>query len=261
MQLDQRLVLLIGASGGIGRATARRLAAAGARLWLCGRDEARLQQLAAELGPGHRYFAGDLSLRAQQRCLFAQIDGPVDILINAAGCNHFALFEDTPSETIEAMMRLDLLLPMQLCQLFLPKLARPGLILNVGSALGSLGHPGYSVYGACKAALFSFSQTLDRELRGQGIRVLHLAPRATLTAGNSPQVQAFNRACKVHQDSPEQVASVLLDTLQHEHPDRRIGAPERFFAWLNGIAPQLFGRLLAPRLSQVRYYTQEIGHD
>lgn len=259
MWLHNKTLLLTGASGGIGQALAQRLAAAGARLVLAGRDPQKLQHLCETLpGPGHRWLAADMTTEAglQQLAEAARISA-IDGLINNAGIGRFALLEETPPADLQAMLAVNLLAPVRLCQLLLPLLkARPeALIVNVGSTYGGLGYPGYSGYCATKFGLRGFSEALRRELADSAVQVLYVAPRATVTDMNDERVNAMNAHFKARSDAPEWVAGAIVAACQRRRVKScLLGWPEKFFVRLNGLLPGLVDRALRKQLPVIRQY-------
>lgn len=120
--------------------------------------------------------------------------------------------------------------------------------MNIGSSLGAIGYPGYSVYCASKFALRGFSEALHRELTGSGLKVLYLAPRATRTALNSEAVYALNSELGVQMDSPHWVAEQITTALIRETRWRWLGWPEALFTRLNALLPALVDKALAKQL-------------
>jgi short-subunit dehydrogenase len=249
MQLNGTTALLTGAGGGIGAAMARALADAGVRLLLVGRTAAPLQTLATELGGAHQVLVADLATEdgrdSVQRYCAALPDG-LDILVNNAGISDFGAFETQPPARLQELIGTNLLAPMLLTQALLPALRRAprGLIVNVGSAFGAIGHPGFAAYCAGKFGLRGFST----------VGVLYLAPRATATAINSTRVLELNAALGNRVDPPEVVAQALLQQLRRERPRHTVGRPERLFVRLNALLPGLLDRALARRLPVIRRF-------
>ena len=193
MELRGKTVLLTGASGGIGQAIALQLAAAGARLVLVARNTARLATLQAELvakhPADHQIFSADLTNAQERQDLLAfvrDLQG-IDLLINNAGISQFGLVAQQDYAT---QLSTNLLMPMLLTQTLLPELQRKSaaMIVNVGSAFGSIGYPGFTGYSASKFGLRGFTEALKRELSDSAVQVLYFAPRATDTAINSDAV-------------------------------------------------------------------------
>jgi short-subunit dehydrogenase len=244
MNPEQMTVVLTGAAGGIGSAAARALVDAGARVVLVGRTPDRLATLAQALGkPGAvATVAADVTTSEGRSAInSAAIACGANVLVNNAGLPCFGRIETLEPEQIARVMETNLLAPMLLTRLLLPHLrAQPAAqVLNIGSALGSLGLPGFSAYSAAKFGLRGFSEALRRELQGSPVRVQYFAPRVTRTAFNDDAVDAFNRATGAQSDAPEKVAAALVQTLRRGTPEKLLGFPEKFAARLNGIVPHL----------------------
>jgi short-subunit dehydrogenase len=258
MSLRDRNVLLTGAAGGIGRAIYQALRQQGARALLTGRDAAALQAMVADAPAGRdAVFAADLTSAAdrQRLCAVASAwQGGIDVLINNAGVSELALLHTQSAESLERTLAINLLAPMDLCRQLLPHLQQrqQAQIVNIGSVLGSIGHPGYSVYCASKFALRGFSEALRRELADTPVRVHYLAPRATQTAINSPAAQAMTAAMGASMDPPEVVAAALIEMLNHGHAQRVIGWPEKLFVRINAILPGLVDGALRKQLATIR---------
>lgn len=258
-------VLVTGASGGIGRAIATVLATRGYRLLLQGRDAKRLEQLRISL-PGdadHRILVADLLNPAARRTLVQTCRdemGGVDVLINNAGVSTFALLSDTSDEELGRILGTNLLAPMALTRDLIPLLqeSKRAAVINIGSAFGHIGHPGFSVYGASKSGLHGFTEALRRELGDTGLRVHYLAPRAVDTALNTDAVNGLNRSLGNKSDSPERVAQACLRLLEGAASQRRfIGWPERLFIKVNALFPAVVDSALAKKLPVIREYAQQ----
>ncbi|MGN5107874.1 SDR family oxidoreductase [Aeromonas hydrophila] len=260
MKLEGKLVLLTGASGGIGEALAQELAVQGARLLLHGRRASALERLRKELPhpERHQTVIADLG-SPQERAKLLQhpaLDEGLDVLINNAGCNQFAWLEDQSSEQVERQLLLNVEAPIQLTRMLLPRLRKPAVIMNVGSSFGAIGYAGYSVYCASKFALRGFSEALGRELEGTGIQVLHFAPRATRTRLNSEAAYEMNAELGTHTDSPQDVAEEAVIALCNETRRSWLGWPEKLFVRLNGLLPGLVDRALAKQKPIIERYAR-----
>lgn len=266
MKLNGKLILLTGASGGIGQAIARRLAAQGARLILVGRSVQRLKAIADELdiyangGFVLQADIGDPGGRETIRTVLFALQQPLDVLINCAGVNLFGMLEDSDPVAIEQIIATNVTAAILLTRLALPFMHREaGRIVNIGSSFGGLGYPGFSVYCASKYALRGFSEALRRELSGGNIQVAYLAPRATNTCLNSDAVCAMNRELGTAMDEPDKVALQLESMLSTAHMrDRNIGWPERLFLFINGVFPCVIDRALRSRLPIIRRYAASL---
>lgn len=260
MKLEGKLVLLTGASGGIGEALAQELAAQGAHLLLHGRRASALERLRKELPhpERHQTVIADLG-SPQERAKLLQhpaLDEGLDVLINNAGCNQFAWLEDQSSEQVERQLLLNVEAPIQLTRMLLPRLRKPAVIMNVGSSFGAIGYAGYSVYCASKFALRGFSEALGREQEGTGIQVLHFAPRATRTRLNSEAAYEMNAELGTHTDSPQDVAEEAVIALCNETRRSWLGWPEKLFVRLNCLLPGLVDRALAKQKPIIERYAR-----
>lgn len=262
MRLQDRLVVLTGASGGIGAAIAERLAARGARLILVGRSAPRLQAVRQALPPRqmpHRCVVADLATAAGREAVRAEVASlavPLFALVNGAGVSHFALLRDAPPADIEAQLATNIVAPILLTQLLLPGLSSgPARIVNIGSSFGGIGYPGFAGYCASKFALRGFTEALRRELADSPVQVAYLAPRATRTPLNSEAVSAMNASLGNATDPAERVArqveSMLLAPVMR---DRAMGWPERLFLRINAIFPRLVDGALRRQLATIKRF-------
>ena len=263
MRVEGRTVLLTGATGGIGRALALVLARAGARLVLVARDAAALEQLARALpaqGQPHLWQAADL-VEEKDRLRLRELsnEAQVSMLINNAGASALNFLQDTTFESIERQLTLNLAVPVLLTRLLLPQLLaqRDAAVVNIGSAFGSIGYPGFSVYCASKFGLRGFSEALRRELADTSVRVLHVAPRATRTALNSEQVVAMNHALGNAMDDPVDVARQVLQRIERARWGSVVlGWPERLYAFINAVLPAMTDSTLRKQLPVIRRFAR-----
>jgi short-subunit dehydrogenase len=247
MKAADARVLLTGASGGLGQAMTQALRQAGSAVMGVSRS-------GVEASPsGTQWVRADLSTDAGLAAVVAAAaDWRANVLVHAAGVPSFgALASVTPSQ-MQAVLQTNLLAPMRLTQSMLPQLQRqaPAQIVFVGSALGRIGLPGFSVYGASKAGLHGFAEALRRELSGTGVRIQILGPRSTRTGFNGAAVEAYNRSTGTAMDMPETVAAALLTLIESEAAERFLGFPERLAVRLNGLlGARLDGSFAKHRLS------------
>ena len=261
MRLSEARVVLTGASGGIGLAIATALCASGAQVLAVARHREPLVPL-LELYPRNLcWVRADLTLLTDRREVLARAQGigGINLLINAAGVNHFAMLEQLDDSEINSMLAVNISAPMCLTKLMLPllKQADSAMVVNVGSTYGSIGYPGYASYCATKFALRGFSEALRRELADTRVSVLYVAPRATRTSMNSPAAQALNDALKTNVDDPQTVAAAVIHAIAGERRDLYLGWPERFFVRLNSLLPHLVDRGLRKQLPLIRRLSQK----
>jgi uncharacterized protein len=178
--------LITGASSGIGKAFAQRLARDGYNLVLHGRREALLKALCNDLrskyGIDATYVVAELSNSQELHRLEEQVKSIPDLtmLINNAGFGTARTFENEDIALHEAMIQTHITAPVRLAYAALPQMLerRHGAIINVSSVAGFLVSPG-SLYCATKAALTNFSESLDLHVRNRGVRIQALCPGFT----------------------------------------------------------------------------------
>src|SRR5262245_23337174 len=182
-------ILLTGASSGIGRELALRLAGQGARLVLASRNQQRLDELARaiwEKGGTATAVAVDVVDPLQRaRLMDAAVAalGGLDILVNNAGVGARGWFADSTPEQLRRIMEVNFFAAAELTRLAIPHLrrGRQAMIVNVSSAVGRRGLPGCAEYCASKFALNGWSESLRAELAREGIHVLIVSPGAIQT--------------------------------------------------------------------------------
>ncbi|MFT7839897.1 SDR family oxidoreductase [Saccharothrix sp. BKS2] len=183
MEFRDSVALVTGGTSGIGRETARLLAAGGTSVVVSGRDEARGAQVVASIrdsGGSARFVPADLADLESVRAL-AEDAGEVDILINNAGIFPYAPTTAQVPEDFSRLFDLNVRAPFYLTAALVPGMVArgSGSVVNVSTATSVLGFPGFGVYSATKAALESLTRTWAVEFRGTGVRVNSVAPGAT----------------------------------------------------------------------------------
>ena len=250
MKIHGAKILLTGASRGIGRELARRLAGRGARLVLVGRDSTAVAAVCNEifaLGGRADSIAFDLAAATGHAAVVERarvILGGIDLLVNNAGVSSFEALERQSAETIARIAATNLVAPMLLARAALPHLAAGARIVNVGSMFGSIGFPHCAAYSATKFGLRGFSEALRREVAARGIGVTYVAPRAARTEANSAALYRFAARTGMAMDAPADVAEGIIDAIERDQAERFFGGPEPFFARLNALLPRLVDRAL-----------------
>jgi NADP-dependent 3-hydroxy acid dehydrogenase YdfG len=182
--IANKVVVITGASSGLGEATARHLAAAGATLVLGARRLDRLQALAAELGlPAGAAVRTDVTDIGQVRRLVdgaVEAHGRIDVIVNNAGLMPQSLLERGRIEDWDRMIDVNLKGVLYGIAAALPHMIRQksGHIINVSSVAGHKVRPGSSVYAATKAAVRMLSEGLRQEVKPHNIRTTIISPGA-----------------------------------------------------------------------------------
>lgn len=186
-ELRDRSILVLGATGGLGRELVALLAEHGARLTLTARNADALRELAPE---GAATLAADLLDEATPRTAIAtalMAHGSLDGVVNAAGAVAFGAVAETTDDTLETLWRLHVGAPLSLLRAATPALTesaeqgRTPFVLSLSGAAAEMPTAGLGVYSAVKAAQSAAHQVAARELRRSGIRVVDARPGHTET--------------------------------------------------------------------------------
>lgn len=243
MKLAGSVVLVTGASRGIGRATAELLAARGATVVGTGRDETALRSVADRTGGS--YLVADLAEPdAAARLVRHALDrhGRLDGVVANAGAGHVGTFAQMAPAEIVRLVELDLRAPMLLARAAAPVLPAGGALVFVGSIAGAVGVPGETVYSACKAGLAAFAELLGEELRERAITVSTVLPGVVDTEFLRSRAEPYDRRFP-RPMPPERVARAVLATLTggdvRRFEPRWLAIPAR----LAGALPGTYRRL------------------
>lgn len=179
-----QVVLITGATRGIGKLAALEMARRGHRVIATGRDAERLHALSDEArGQGVAMAVEHLDVSDAGACeavvrQAVASHGRLDALVNNAGYGLWGPLEELSPEEVQALFQTNVFAALRLSQLALPQMRaqRFGTIVNVGSMAGQVGSPGSGAYAASKAAMLMLSRVLRQETRGDGVRVVLLEP-------------------------------------------------------------------------------------
>lgn len=265
MNLNNKNIVITGATGGIGKALSSRLDELGASLYLVGRNKTALSVLNKSLTRSQRTFTADLNNTADRKAFvnavkssLAESKSDLDIIINLAGVSCFSLLEDMSDDDLDILIETNLLTPIKLTHDLLPLMSPDGSrIINVGSTLGAIGYPGYSAYCASKFGLRGFTEALRRELSDSNIKVQYIAPRATRTALNCDAVNRMNKVLGNQTDSAETVASEIIKLIRKNKFETNIGWPEKLFIQLNTVCNSLVSKAITTNLAQIKSFARE----
>jgi NAD(P)-dependent dehydrogenase (short-subunit alcohol dehydrogenase family) len=227
--LHGRAVLITGGGTGIGRATARQFAAAGAEVLIVGRTAERLAET-AEQHPNIRTYVADIAAPdAPVGIVTAALDtfGRIDVLVNNAAITRPAPLGAIDRNVAEQQVATNLFAPVFLTQHALPHLTPDSTIVNVTSNPPHHGWPNNSIYGSTKVALDFLTHTWAVELAQSGIRVVSVAPGITAT----PVLRHAGF-------SDEQIATAGKE-FRARIPLRRVAQPEEIAWWIvNATRPE-----------------------
>jgi NADP-dependent 3-hydroxy acid dehydrogenase YdfG len=238
VEIENAVVLVTGASSGIGEATARAAAAAGARVVLVARREDRIRSLADEL-PDARAVACDVTDAGQlEAAVRTAVDGygRLDVLVNNAGQGLHVPLADVDLDDFRAVLELNVVAALAAMQAVVPVMRAQGAgsIVNVSSGTTLVVRPGTGAYAASKAALNMLSGVARLELADAGIVVSTVYPFLTATefhsslrAGALQAAPRENAPPELQPHRPEQVAEVVLE-LVRTGAERADLVPERF---------------------------------
>jgi short-subunit dehydrogenase len=235
-------VLLTGATGGIGAAIAKSMAAKGAQLVLSGRRVEVLEPLAAETGA--RVVQADLAVHAELEALLEQA-GEVDALIANAALPGSGRLEMLSVEEIDRALDVNLRAPVLLTRALAPGMATRGggHIVFISSLAGKSASPGASIYNATKFALRGFSLSMRAELRPSGVGVSAIFPGFISDAGMFADT-GIKLPPGIGTRTPDHVAAAVLRAITRNRAEIDVAPPSlRVGAAIAGLAPELAARV------------------
>lgn len=253
---DDGVVIITGASSGIGEALAREFSRRGYRLVLVARRADRLLALSEDLSGLTHVLPADLSKRDERATLPGQVAAlgvTADILVNNAGLTTLgAVAESNPEAELNAV-EVDVAAVVDLCSRFVPDMVKRGrgTVLNVAS-VGAFGPvPGQALYGAAKAFVLSYTQAMREELRDTGVTAAALCPGPVYTgfleAHGVPDEESEKALPKFLWQHPDAVAKIAVDGLASGKGVIIPGAANRIAAVINHHLPR---RLLLPLVAR-----------
>ncbi|HEY4811159.1 MAG TPA: SDR family NAD(P)-dependent oxidoreductase [Solirubrobacteraceae bacterium] len=253
-----RVMLITGASSGIGEATARRLAQEpNVSLVLVARREERLRDLAVQLGAQRVSFLAvdlldeDAPARIHDHVL--ELHGRLDLLVNNAGSAWRSTFADGGYENVRRTMAINFDAQIRLTEALLPllRMSAPSAIVNVSSTSGRVARAGGGAYSASKFALAGWSDALWAEERQHGVHVGLVLPGFISTEG-FPQAELTEKPwTRWAVSTPEQVAKVIFEAGIGRRPERYVPRPYALAAVLRILTPGLVRRALGGKSAAV----------
>lgn len=260
---NQPVILVTGASSGIGEAAARLFAREGYRVSLGARRLERLQALAQEIE-----LAGGQSLAVQadlaklediQTLVRSTLDqfGQVDVLLNNAGFGRLKWLEDlNPVDDVQAQLQINLIATILVAREVLPHMIerRSGHIINMASLGGYVATPTYTVYSASKFGVRGFTEALRREVGVFGIRVSGIYPGSVRTEFKQ-HTGARRKTGRTTPESlrldSEEVAQAVLSVVRRPRRELIIPWQMRLSVWMNILFPGIVDRLIENRFTRL----------
>jgi short-subunit dehydrogenase len=258
--LNEKVVVITGASSGIGRALAFAFARRAAKLVLVARHEDRLEAVQREIAP---YTSDVLVIPADvsdQEQLQNVVDltletfGRIDVLVNNAGIAVSGPVQNHSTEQVRRVVEVNLLSAIQLTRLVLPHMLKHnhGYILNISSGLGRTAMPMYATYTATKYGLAGFSDALRRELDRTGVYVTLALPGWTRTDMVTPEMEDLLSRYGYKLSDPDEVAERIVLGLVHGTREIVLGGA---FEWA-GVLAERYAPILV-RLYWKLWYSPE----
>jgi short-subunit dehydrogenase len=216
MEADMaKRALVTGASSGIGAGFVRELAKAG---WTVTGVARRVDQMERDLrslpGSEHRALGADLGTAAGVATVEAELARvPYDLLVNNAGLGSAGLFETTPIERLDGVMRVNVDAVYHLAHAYLRTARRGDALINTASVEGLIPFPGQALYAASKAFVVSLSESLWYEWRARGVYVMGLCPGVTSTPLLASAGTAFDSVPNIMRGTVDDVVATALKAL------------------------------------------------
>ncbi|MDQ1571319.1 MAG: hypothetical protein QOF79_1993 [Actinomycetota bacterium] len=213
-ELSGQIALVTGATSGIGRAVAFRLAAQGATVVVHGRDAARGMQVVEEIelsGGRARFVAADISSPEGIQTLVSEA-GDIDILVNNAGFSWFGPTSELDAMKFDDLFDANVRAPYLLTAAIAPSMVAKGAgsVVNIASMAGAIGLVGGAAYGATKLSLVALTRSWAAEYSPSGVRVNAVAPGPVYTATDPASIKARGETTLLGRAAlPEEIAEVV----------------------------------------------------
>jgi short-subunit dehydrogenase len=262
MELAGRSALLTGATGGLGRAMAKALAARGAVLLLSARKADALEALAAELpGEGHRVLPADLAEPGAAERLAAEA-GEVDVLVANAGLPGAGWLAEFTPEQVKRALRVNLEAPMLMAQALFPAMVERGSghLVFISSLSGKAASPRSAIYNATKFGLRGFALGLRADLGPKGIGVSLVSPGFIRGAGMFADAGA-KPPPGMGTGTPEQVGAAVVKAVERDKAEIAVAPfPQRALAHFALTSPGISVRVQSGSAGQKAAEAVASGH-
>jgi short-subunit dehydrogenase len=262
-KVSDSVVVVTGASSGVGRATALELASAGAKVVLAARREGALSEAAAECQRrGGEALAVPTDVRdaeAVQRLAGAAAErfGRIDVWVNNAAVSMFGRFGEAPYDIWREVVEVDFFGYVHGARAVLPRFREQGrgTLINVASVNSHVAFPYISSYVASKFAIRGFAESLREEVRGENIDVCTIKPAAIDTPLFQHAANYTGRAAKPLRPfmRPERVAAAIVRCIERPRREVFVGLSGRQMALFRALAPALAERVL-PKLVEREHF-------
>jgi 2-hydroxycyclohexanecarboxyl-CoA dehydrogenase len=225
MRLEGRKALVTGGASGIGAATARRLAAEGAEVWVGDTNEAGASEVAGEIS-GHPLALDVTDLDSARAA--AEAAGTLDVLVNNAGTDEFGFFTQTTPEQWDRVIGVNLMGVLNCTAAVLPPMQEAGYgrIVSISSEAGRVGSKGSAAYSAAKGGVIAFMKVIARENARYGITANSIAPGPIET----PLLMAATQM--------GEIGEKLIETMKGATQMRRLGTPDEVAAAVAFLAAE-----------------------
>ena len=252
-----RIVLITGASDGIGRVSALRFAALGDRVVAVARNEERLRELASEAGgKAILPIVADVTDMPAMEAMVARVRkeaGLPDVIVANAGVGLDARFAEMTDEDLRTVFEVNVYGLVRTVRPFLGEMVDrgSGRILLVSSIVGKRGIPHYSAYSASKFALHGMADALRSELVGSGVSVGLVCPASTETGfqDNARRSGPGQKRIRPRRHSADSVARAIVSMAASRRREIILGFEAKLLTFADLIAPGLVDRLLARTLN------------
>lgn len=251
VSLQNKVVLITGASSGIGALVARMLAERGAIPILTARSRDKMLEQSASIQGEHAVYEMDVTSEEQVREVIAQVHrkyGKIDVLLNNAGYGEFIPFTAAPLSHFEKMMDVNYLGTVRCAQAVLPYMLQTGSghIVNVASIAGKLATAKSTGYCATKHAVLGLTNALRHELRGTGVMIsaVNPGPIDTPFFQRADPEGTYVRNIRWFMMSPDKVAKVIVSVIERRRAERDLPVTAAIGVRIVQLFPRLSDALM-----------------